>query len=94
MATSGRNHGTDQEPNGINGGAPPSAAREAEAAVYAGLALDLYRGFGLPTTDRRPNHLTSTQPLPIMLLTCKRCIRTGVNYLSGLYRNVGPYQCW
>jgi hypothetical protein len=59
MATSGRNHGTDQEPNGINGGAPPSAAREAEAAVYAGLALDLCRGFGLPTTNRRPNHLTS-----------------------------------
>jgi hypothetical protein len=46
MATSRRNHGTDQEPNGINGGAPPSAAREAEAAVYAGLVLDLCRGFG------------------------------------------------
>jgi hypothetical protein len=26
-----------------------------------------------------------------MLLTCKRCIRTGVNYLSGLYSGASPY---
>jgi hypothetical protein len=57
MATWHRNHGADQEPNGINGGTPPSAAREAEAAVYAGLALDLRCGFGAA------HNRSSTKPL-------------------------------
>jgi hypothetical protein len=63
MTTSRRNHGSDQEPNGINGGAPPSAAREVEGAVYAGLALDLGRGFGPFTTERGKNRLTNAVTL-------------------------------
>jgi hypothetical protein len=46
---------------------------------------------GPPTTDRQPNHLTHTQLSVIMLSTCKRCIRTGVNFLSGLYSGAPPY---
>jgi hypothetical protein len=52
MATSCRNYDTAQEPNGINGGAPPSAAREAEVAVYAGLGLEQCRSFELPAPNR------------------------------------------
>lgn len=52
MATSCRNYDTAQEPNGINGGAPPSAAREAEVAVYAGLGLEQCRRFELPAPNR------------------------------------------
>ena len=42
-------------------------------------------------SDRRPNHLTSPQLLLMVLRTCKRCIRTGVNDLSGLYSGASPY---
>jgi hypothetical protein len=42
-------------------------------------------------SDRQPNHLTLSQLLPIMFCTCKRCIRTGVNDLSGLYSGASPY---
>ena len=53
--------------SGPDQGSPPERSeREAEAAVYAGsagLALDMCRGFGLPTTDCRPNYLTSNPTL-------------------------------
>src|SRR4029077_12462197 len=42
-------------------------------------------------SDRQPNHLTLSQLIPIMFCTCKRCIRTGVNDLSGLYSGASPH---
>jgi hypothetical protein len=59
-------------------------------AVYAGLVLDLCHSLGRPLVDRRPNLLTLSQLSVIMLRTCKRSIRTGVNDLSGLYTPSEP----
>jgi hypothetical protein len=61
-------------------------------AVYAGLVLDLCHSLGRPLVDRRPNLLTLSQLSVIMLRTCKRSIRTGVNDLSGLYNGASPYR--